>query len=162
MAAKNLYLMKAELKKYGYEITEDMSKDKIIELYKKLPILEGQIRQLKAYNVTYDPALNWSRGYASEFIRETEKYIMLRNELPVSPEQRFLMMKLGIPITKGLRCGEAAELIAKQPATDYQLAYIKKYGLKYDTEREMTFGYAQSLIKNREIWYKNFRLFKKD
>lgn len=162
MAAKNLYLMKAELKKFGIDVTDDMPKDEIIELHKKLPILEGQIRQLKAYNITYDPALNWSRGYASNFIRETENYIQLRNALPASPEQRFLMMKLGIPITKGLTCGEAAEIIAKQPAQDYQLKYIKKYGLKYDTERPMTFGYAQALIKNREIWYKNFRFFKKD
>lgn len=162
MAAKNLYLMKDELKKFGIDVTDDMSKDEIIKKFKELPIQEGQIRQLKMYNITYDPALGWSRGYASNFIRETEKYIQLRNELPASPEQRFLMMKLGIPIPKGLRCGEAAEIIASQPAQDYQLAYIKKYGLKYDTERPMTFGYAQILIKNREVWYKNFRLAKKD
>lgn len=162
MAAKNLYLMKVELKKFGVDVSDDMPKDEIIAKFKELPIQEGQIRQLKMYNITYDPVLNWTRGYASNFIRETEKYIQLRNELPASPEQRLLMMKLGIPIPNGIRCGEAAAIIAKQPATDYQLAYIKKYGLRYDTECEMTFGYAQSLINKREIWYKNFRLFKKD
>lgn len=150
MASKNLYFMKKALLESGINVTDSMTVNEIKNLFDNLPITKGQIRELKLFDITYNPDWKWTRGYASNFIKESTAYIKLRNSLPISPIQRIVLMEHGIEITEKMTAGEAANIIYNLPADQEQIDYIKKFDITYNTDSTLTYGYAQQLIKKYE------------
>lgn len=158
MSSVNFHRMKEELKAFGIDFSENESPKRLREKFDALPITEGQIEHLLRQDVRYKEEWNWTRGFASDFIRKCDEYYKLLNELPVSPKQMVILLDKGIEIKEGLTSGEAAKIIYNLPATEEQLLYIKKYNLKVSVGVELTYGYCQYLIGKRENFIKGSRM----
>ena len=158
MSNKTLFAIKKELSAKGIAFDENASITELKNLFGNLPITSGQVRELKLLGIDYSEKWNWNRKTASEFIRDAENYIRLRNLLPASPKQRILLMENGIDAAKGITSAEAAKLINELPATDAQLAYFEKNNLKINPARKLTFGLAQQVIARRERRFLEYKL----
>lgn len=163
MSGKTLFIMKTELKAHGIKYKNDITPAELTKLFEALPITDGQIRELKLFNIDYSPKLNWTRGEARDFILEARDYMRLRGMLPASPKQRMQLLTAGID-AKGLTSAQAAEMIYNLPATAKQLYYIEKNKVRTEVGKKLTYGYCEQLIKRRErhiLEYKSKRNNKK-
>lgn len=158
MSSVNIFKIKSELKSYGVPFLDSEPISSLRAKFDALPITEGQIEQLYRLKIRYASEWNWSRGFASGFINKCDEYYKLRNNLPISPEQRILLMNKGIDFSENLTSGEAARLIYNLPPDTEQLLYIEKYGLKVNKLIPLTFGYCQYIIGKRESFIKLSRM----
>lgn len=158
MSSVNVFKIKNELKSFGVLFSDSETAASLRVKFDALPITEGQIEHLDRLKIRYVSEWNWSRGYAAGFIKKCDEYYKLRNNLPVSPEQRILLMNKGIDFSENLTSGEAAKLIYNLPPDKEQLLYIEKYGLKVNKLVPLTYGYCQYIIEKREKFIKFSRM----
>lgn len=150
MASKNVYFMKSELRKHDVYVPDGISVGKLKELFNHLPITSGQIEELKLFNITYKGKWGWDRGFASTIIEESIEYVKLRNNLPMSPVQKTILLEKGQTLDPSMTSGEAARMIYNLDPDPEQLEYIRKHNLKLSKHKRVTYGYAQEIIGRRE------------
>ena len=158
MASKSVYFMKSELMKHNICVSDDLSVCELKELFNHLPITSGQIEELKLFNITYKEKWGWDRGFASEIIEESIEYVKLRNNLPMSPIQKTILLDKGKTFDQNLTSGEAAKIIYNLDPDIEQIEYIKKHNLKVSRYKKLTYGYAQEIIAKREQYLFEHRL----
>lgn len=150
MASKNITFIKLELKKHDVNFSDGSTVSELKELFDKLPITAGQIKELRLFNIRYKEKWGWTRGFAARVIDESVKYAKLRDALPASPAQMIILMEHGMPFGETLTSGEAARLIYDLDPEPEQLEYMEKYKLKVSKYKKVTYGYAKELIERRE------------
>lgn len=150
MKGKNITFIKLELKKHEVDFPDDISVSELKELFGRLPITAGQIKELKLFNIRYKSRWCWTRGFAARVIEESIKYAKLRDALPASPAQMIILMEHGRAFDENLTSGEAARLIYDLEPEPEQLEYIDRYKLKVSEYKKVTYGYAKELIDRRE------------
>lgn len=142
--------MRQQLKNFGIELSDNVSDSEIKEEFYKLPITEGQISELKKLGVSYDPKMEWTRGFAKDFIRKGTEHFRIREKMPASPWQLYFLMEHRIDVAHDLTFGEAAKIIYNLPPEEKQLTYLENNKIKPQKGIELTYGYAFRLIKARE------------
>lgn len=142
--------MRQQLKDFGIELSDNASDNEIKEKFYKLPITEGQISELKKLGVSYDTKMQWTRGFAKDFIRKGTEHFRIREKMPASPWQIYFLMEQGIDVAYDLTFGEAAKIIYNLPPEEKQLTYLENNKIKPQKGIELTYGYAYRLIKARE------------
>lgn len=142
--------MRQQLKDFGIELSDNASDNEIKEKFYKLPITEGQISELKKLGVSYDTKMQWTRGFAKDFIRKGTEHFRIREKMPASPWQIYFLMEQGIDVAHDLTFGEAAKIIYNLPPEEKQLTYLENNKIKPQKGIELTYGYAYRLIKARE------------
>lgn len=150
MVSKSVYFMESELRKHNIEVSPNISIDELKKLFNLLPITSGQIEELKLFNITYKGNWGWNRGFASTLIQESIEYVKLRNNLPMSPVQKTILLDKGISFDPTMTSGEAAQMIYNLDPDFEQLEYINKHNLKLSKYKKLTYGYAQEIIGKRE------------
>lgn len=158
MSNKTLFAIKKELSAKGVPFDDKIPIHELKKLFDSLPVTSGQIRELKLLGIDYKEKWNWTRKTASEFIRDAEDFIRLRNLLPASPKQRILLMENGIDVPKGTTSAGASKMINELPATDAQLAYFEKNNLKINPAKKLTYGLAHQMIARRERRFLEYKL----
>lgn len=158
MASKSVYFMKSELMKHNICVPDDISVCELKELFNHLPITSGQIEELKLFNITYKEKWGWDRGFASGIIEESIEYVKLRNNLPMSPIQKTILLDKGKTFDQNLTSGAAAKIIYNLDPDIEQIEYIKKHNLKVSRYKKLTYGYAQEIIAKREQYLFGHRL----
>lgn len=148
--SRNYFLMRQQLKDFGIELGENASDSEIKEKFYKLPITEGQISELKKLGVSYEARMQWTRGFAKDFIRKGNEHFRAREKMPASPWQLYNLMEHGIDVAHDLTFGEAAKIIYNFPPEEKQLTYLENNKIKPQKGIELTYGYAYRLIKARE------------
>lgn len=142
--------MRQQLKDFGIELSDNASDSEIKEKFYKLPLTEGQISELKKLGVSYDTKMQWTRGFAKDFIRKGTEHFRIREKMPASPWQIYFLMEQGIDVAQDLTFGEAAKIIYNLPPEEKQLTYLENNKIKPQKGIELTYGYAFRLIKARE------------
>lgn len=158
MASKNVHFMKSELRNHNVFVPDGISVDKLKELFNHLPITVGQIEELKLFNITYKKKWGWDRGFASTIIEESIEYVKLRNNLPMSPVQKTILLEKGQVFDPSMTSGEAARMIYNLEPDSEQLEYIRKHNLKLSKHKRLTYGYAQEIIGRREQYLFEYKL----
>ena len=148
--SRNYFIMRQQLKDFGIELSDNASESEIKEKFYKLPITEGQISELKKLGVSYDTKMQWTRGFAKDFIRKGTEHFRIREKMPASPWQIYFLMEQGIDVAHDLTFGEAAKIIYNLPPEEKQLTYLENNKIKPQKGIELTYGYAYRLIKARE------------
>ena len=148
--SRNYFIMRQQLKDFGIELSDNASDSEIKEKFYKLPITEGQISELKKLGVSYDTKMQWTRGFAKDFIRKGTEHFRAREKMPASPWQIYFLMEQGIDVSRDMTFGEAAKMIYNLPPEKKQLTYLENNKIKPQKGIELTYGYAYRLIKARE------------
>lgn len=148
--SRNYYLMRQQLKDSGIELSDNASDSEIKERFYKLPVTEGQISELKKLGVSYEAKMQWTRGFAKDFIRKGTEHFKAREKMPASPWQLYFLMEHRIDVAHDLTFGDAAKIIYNLPPEEKQLTYLENSKIRPQKGIELTYGYAYRLIKARE------------
>ena len=143
----NFVEMKAELDRNNVFYSPDASEIEIFDKFYGLPITEAQKNILTSLGVVYKEKWCWTRKTASAFIEEAKKYNELVKALPVSPQQKAVLIESGYYDFEFLTSGRASEIIYALPAEKEQLEYIRKFKLSGLEDYDITYGYALGLIR---------------
>ena len=76
--SRNYFIMRQQLKDFGVELSDNASDNEIKEKFYNLPITEGQIIELKKLGVSYKAKMQWTRGFAKDFIRKGTQHFRAR------------------------------------------------------------------------------------
>ena len=117
--------MRQQLKDFGVELSDNASDNEIKEKFYNLPITEGQIIELKKLGVIYKAKMQWTRGFAKDFIRKGAQHFRAREAIPASPWQLYFLMEQGISVSGDMSFGEAAKIIYNLPPEEKQLKYLE-------------------------------------
>ena len=148
--SRNYFIMRQQLKDFGIELSDNAPDSEIKEKFYKLPITDGQVNELKKLGVSYEPKMQWTRGFAKDFIRKGIEHFRAREKMPASPWQLYFLMGHGIDAPCDMTFGDAAKIIYNLPPEEKQLIYLKNNKIKLQKGIELTYGYAYRLIKARE------------
>ena len=148
--SRNYFIMRQQLKDFGVELSDNASDNEIKEKFYNLPITEGQIIELKKLGVSYKAKMQWTRGFAKDFIRKGTQHFRAREAIPASPWQLYFLMEQGISVSGDMSFGEAAKINYNLPPEEKQLKYLENNKIKPQKGIELTYGYAYRLIKARE------------
>lgn len=139
-----------ELKRNNISCSGDKSLIELEDLFYSLPITDSQIKELSVYGIFYKPEWCWNRRAAKDFLDEIVDYNKLLRSLPVSPQQKAVLMEHGVYEFADMTAGKASDLIYRLPAESEQLQYIKTFKLFVPPGVEITYGLAQSIIRNHK------------
>lgn len=148
--SRNYFIMRQQLKDFGIELSDNASDSEIKEKFYKLPITDGQVSELKKLGVSYETKMQWTRGFAKDFIRKGTEHFRAREKMPASPWQLYFLMEHRIDVSYDMTFGEAAKIIYNMPPEEKQLTYLENNKIKLQKGIELTYGYAYRLIKARE------------
>lgn len=139
--------IKKELDRYNVFYSPEAGKEELLEKFYSLPITEAQKKSLMDAGIVYKDSWCWSRRTAGDFIGEVRAYNEMLRKLPVSPQQKAVLIEHGFFDFDGIDSGKAAEIIYRMPADEEQLEYIKMFKLSSMESCKITYGYALSLIR---------------
>lgn len=138
------------------EFGEDESREELLEKFLGLPITQAQKEELFHYGINYKDDWGWSRRGVISFLKDLKDYNDTLRSLPVSPQQKVVLLSRDYCDFEGLTSGEAADIIFNLPPEQEQLNYINMFKLEVPKGVELTYGIAESIIrKHKEKLFRN-------
>ena len=152
----NLEKVKIALCENDIEFGEDESREELLEKFYSLPITQAQKEELYHYGIAYKESWSWNRRAAISFLKDIKDYNELLRKLPVSPQQKAILLSHDYCDFEGLTSGQAADIIFNLPPEQEQLNYINMFKLEVPKGVELTYGIAESIIrKHKEKLFRN-------
>ena len=139
--------IRKELDRYNVFYSPEADNEELLDKFYSLPITEAQKDALMNAGIVYKDSWCWSRKIAGNFISEIRLYNDMLRKLPVSPQQKAVLLEHGVFDFEELNSGMAAEIIYNLPADREQIEYIRNFKLSSLENSKITYGYAMSLIR---------------
>lgn len=149
---------KAVLEKNNIAIKDNMTNGEFRKIIGKLPPTPEQMKYLEEFKVVYNKKITFAM--AMDDIECLRKAIE-RYDLPMTDKQRDMLIRHGQTVANDMTVGEADMAIDNMPATEKQIAYLKRHnfekqlefldinGIKYDKEN-LRYGTARMLIQQEK------------